>query len=119
MQAKKKIVYKLVYLLEVRLQATGDWQVAPPKPEAFASQEPFCVDTMSYPQWLKYVFIPRMQALLDADAALPQQCALTPQLEMQLPSKSQAAVGEVTQAIDDLLTEGKTPPASLLKQAGA
>lgn len=98
------------------MQKTDLWQVAHPEPEALESQEPFCVDTLSMEQWLKFVFIPRMQALLDAGAPLPEACALTPQVEMQLPSQSQAAVSEVTQAIDDLLTEGKTPPASLLKQ---
>ena len=117
MTARKKILYKLLILLEVRLQKTGHWQVAHPEPAAFASQEPFCVDAMSLEQWLKHLFIPRMQAILDADAPLPQACALTPQVEMQLPSSSQAAISEVTQAIDQLLTQGKTPPARLLRKA--
>lgn len=116
MSARKKLLYKLLVLLEIRLKKTGDWQVDLPTPEAFTSQEPFCVDTMSMEQWLKHIFIPRMQALLDADAPLPEACALSPQIEMQLPSSSQVLIIEVTQAIDDLLTEGKTPPAHLLKQ---
>ena len=116
MQARHKLLSKLLLLLEVRLQQTGHWQVSRPEPEAFESQEPFCIDSMSLQQWLRYLFIPRMQALVDAQASLPRTCALTPQVEMQLTSQSQLSIIEVTQAIDELLTEGKTPPAQLLKQ---
>jgi len=117
MTAKHKIADKLLILLEKRLKQADLWQAAKPDPQALASQEPFCVDTLTYPEWLEFVFIPRMQELIKTAAPLPQQCALTPQAEMQLSNEKQASIGEVTQAIDNLLTEGKTPPASLLKQA--
>lgn len=116
MTAKHKIVDKLLQLLQKRLVETGLWQAAQPSPEDLESQEPFCVDTLAYEQWLKFVFIPRMKALLDAKSPLPQACALTPQAEMQFSEAHQARINEVTQAIDQLLTEGKTPPARLLRE---
>ncbi|WP_404416613.1 YqcC family protein [Marinospirillum sp.] len=116
MRANNKLTYKLLLLLEIRLKETDNWQIPHPEADAFTSQEPFCVDTMSCQQWLKHVFIPRMQALLDAEAPLPQACALTPQVEIQLPSQDQALITEVTQALDDWLTEGRVPPAQLLRQ---
>jgi len=32
---------------------------------------PFCVDTLSFPQWLQFVFIPKMRALHDQNLAYP------------------------------------------------
>jgi|AntRauTorckE6833_2_1112554.scaffolds.fasta_scaffold16868_2 uncharacterized protein YqcC (DUF446 family) len=116
MRARKKLIFKLITLLEIRLQQSGHWQVASPEPEAFDSQEPFCVDAMSLQQWLKFVFVPRMQALLDSPAPLPNQCSITPQVEMQLETASLEQITEVTQAIDLLITEGKVPPTQLLRQ---
>jgi len=111
-----KLLSKLLHLLEDRLKQTGAWQVAQPDAAAFNSSAPFCVDTMSLEQWLRYLFIPRMRALVDADKGLPPDCAITEQIEMVFTCKEKARVMEVTLAIDKLLTERKVPPASLLKQ---
>lgn len=40
--------------------------------EALASQQPFCLDTMNFSQWLQFVFIPNIQLLIDAQQALPR-----------------------------------------------
>lgn len=113
--ARAQLLKKLLHLLEQRLQQTDHWQVMPPAPEAFNSTEPFCVDSMSLQQWLRYVFIPRLQAIIDAEAPLPDSCSVTPQVEMALNCHKKARVMEVTLAIDLLLTEKKTPPLQLLK----
>jgi uncharacterized protein YqcC (DUF446 family) len=54
----------------------------PPAVERFASTLPFCVDTLSIEQWLQFVFIPRMQALMDAGAALPRGSGLAAYAEV-------------------------------------
>lgn len=61
----------LLQHLEHNLQACDLWAAKPPTAEAFLSQEPFCVDTMSFAEWLQWVFIGRLQALLDASSPLP------------------------------------------------
>ncbi|GLR63310.1 YqcC family protein [Marinospirillum insulare] len=116
MTPNAKLLNKLLNLLEKRLKHINAWQVAQPDPAAFNSQTPFCVDTMSLEQWLRYIFIPRMQALIDAGKQLPTHCAITEQVEMVLSNNEKARVMEVTLAIDKLLTEQKIPSASLLKQ---
>lgn len=63
------------------------WQATPPEPEAFASTEPFCVDSMLAEEWLQWVFLPRMYALLDAHAPLPTRFAITPYFEEALKDK--------------------------------
>lgn len=57
------------------------WAAAPPPPSAFESDAPFCIDTMSLAQWLQFVFLPRMQALLDMGAVLPTNVAISPLAE--------------------------------------
>lgn len=77
--------------VQARLQATeqclkesGLWQNQPPDSEAFACTEPFCVSTMLPLEWLQWVFLPRMQALLDAGAPLPVTLAIAPYYEVAL-----------------------------------
>ena len=66
------------------LHDAGLWQTCAPNAEAFESTEPFCVDTMMPIQWLQWVFLPRMQALLDAQSALPVKLAIAPYYEVAL-----------------------------------
>jgi len=62
----------LLRRLEQALHACDLWHTKPPAAEAFLSREPFCVDTMSFAEWLQWVFIGRLQALVDANSALPR-----------------------------------------------
>ncbi|MEC5317898.1 YqcC family protein [Brenneria populi subsp. brevivirga] len=60
------------------------WQLSPPEASAFASNEPFCIDTMRAEQWLQWVLLPRMRALLDSGAPLPTKFSLSPYFEQAL-----------------------------------
>lgn len=111
-----KLLSRLLYLLEERLKQTDSWQVAQPEADAFNSHTPFYMDTMNLEQWLRYVFIPRMRALIDAGKNLPASCAVTEQIDMVFCSNKKARVMEVTLAIDLLVTEQKVPAVSLLRQ---
>ncbi|MPV86407.1 YqcC family protein [Ostreibacterium oceani] len=66
---------QLLVQLSDELTHQNLWSSEPPSPEQMASQAPFCVDTMPLEQWLQWVFIPRLQALLAAGdlRQLPQQ----------------------------------------------
>ncbi|SRR5690554_8074410 len=68
----------LLVELENALKQCQRWQAKPPAPEAFLSREPFCVDTMSFAEWLQWVFIGRLKALLDANALLPSGSQVAP-----------------------------------------
>ena len=67
--------------LEVELQQLGLWQEHPPSPQALASQQPFCIDTLEFNQWLQYVFLPRMQQLIATRSSLPARCNIAPMAE--------------------------------------
>lgn len=67
--------------LQQTMQRLNLWQAMPPAQEAFLSQEPFSLDTMAPEEWLQWVFIPRMHALLESGAPLPNQIAISPYIE--------------------------------------
>lgn len=67
--------------LQLAMQKLDLWQAMPPAQDAFLSQEPFAIDTMLPEEWLQWIFIPRMFALLESGADLPSQIAVSPYLE--------------------------------------
>lgn len=70
--------------LQQALIAASLWDSTPPSPEALASTEPFSIDHLDIHQWLQWIFIPRMQAIIDANAELPLNFAITPYLDEAL-----------------------------------
>jgi uncharacterized protein YqcC (DUF446 family) len=67
--------------LEAELRQLNLWQAEAPPAEALASSEPFCVDTLSLPQWLQFVFLPRMRQLIELEQPLPSECGIAPLAE--------------------------------------
>jgi N-acetyl-anhydromuramoyl-L-alanine amidase len=67
-------------LIKDELQKLRLWQPSPPPADAFLSEQPFALDTMQPHEWLQWIFIPRMHALIDAKAELPK-FALHPYFE--------------------------------------
>ncbi|MWP62239.1 1,6-anhydro-N-acetylmuramyl-L-alanine amidase AmpD [Gilliamella sp. Pas-s25] len=89
--AKKSQEQKLLNQIEqiiAELQKINLWQITPPKPDAFLSQEPFALDTMQAHEWLQWIFIPRIQALIDAKGNIPK-FALHPYFEEALKEQEQ------------------------------
>jgi uncharacterized protein YqcC (DUF446 family) len=62
--------------LEEELRRQGQWETAPPPPEAFESRLPFSCDTLRFTQWLQWVFIPRTHALISAGGPMPARSAI-------------------------------------------
>ncbi len=61
-------------ILQEHLQALDLWSAAPPSAEAMASTMPFMYDTLEFHQWLQWVFVPRLHALIEAGRPLPGNC---------------------------------------------
>ncbi|MGC6406736.1 YqcC family protein [Bisgaard Taxon 45] len=70
--------------LQSNMQSLGLWQITPPPESAFLSEQPFALDTMSPTEWLQWIFIPRMYALVESEAVLPNKISITPYLEEAL-----------------------------------
>jgi uncharacterized protein YqcC (DUF446 family) len=88
--------------LEAALHAASLWESVPPAPAALESVEPFCVDTLALPQWLQWIFLPRMRALLDARAALPPKCGVAAMAEMFFIAREDAAALRIVAVLRDI-----------------
>jgi uncharacterized protein YqcC (DUF446 family) len=67
--------------IEAQLRQLDLWERIPPSSQALASTEPFCVDTLTLPQWLQFVFIPTLYQMIEDDVPLPERCGITPMAE--------------------------------------
>jgi uncharacterized protein YqcC (DUF446 family) len=85
--------------LEQELRRLDYWSDVPPSPQAMASREPFAVDTLSLPQWLQWVYLQRLRALLEADAELPTGALVKPYAEEYF-AASTGPAGELIVIID-------------------
>lgn len=82
------------------------WQTVPPEPQAFQSVEPFSIDTMEAQEWLQWVFLPRMHALLESGAGLPTRFAITSYFEEALKEQEQISrLLAPLRALDELLNQ--------------
>ncbi|MCP1317807.1 YqcC family protein [Halomonas sp. 707B3] len=96
--------------LEAAMKAANLWRTPTPDAAAFASQQPFCIDTMSLPQWVRYVFVARLNALIDAGAAMPAKCEVAPAvaaylMQEKVRASDQLLVVKAVERVDKLVTE--------------
>ncbi|WP_434356534.1 YqcC family protein [Parasalinivibrio latis] len=75
------------------LKNHGEWQDKAPSAQSMASTEPFAIDSLSPIEWLQWIFIPRMQQLVDARLPLPETFDITPYFEEAL--KEQPCRGDL------------------------
>lgn len=71
-------VASLLIDLEAQLRQLNLWSRELPSEQALASTEPFCIDTLSFPEWLQFVFIERINLLIEQDLPLPTNCQIAP-----------------------------------------
>jgi uncharacterized protein YqcC (DUF446 family) len=71
MDQRLPAVAQQLLLIERELRVLDLWSVEPPAAEALNSCEPFCVDTLRFEQWLQWIFLPRMKAIVESDLPLP------------------------------------------------
>ena len=74
-------IAELLIDIEAQLRQLGQWEKTSPEPAALASDQPFCVDTLTLPQWLQFVFLPTLYAMLRDERELPQGCGIAPMAE--------------------------------------
>lgn len=93
-------------LIERELRVLGWWDDQAPSAEALASQEPFSVDTLSFEQWLQWIFLPRMKVLLESSSPLPTASSIQNMAQMvyrEQPARARRLV-ELLGEFDHLLS---------------
>ncbi|MFK0570623.1 YqcC family protein [Endozoicomonas sp.] len=75
----------LLEAIETELRRQAVWLPMPPSVEAMASTTPFCMDTMVFSQWLQWIFVPRVRAVIESGGALPKGSNIKSYAEEALP----------------------------------
>jgi uncharacterized protein YqcC (DUF446 family) len=92
--------------IEAELRQLGWWAQSPPDARALASQEPFCVDTLDFAEWLQWVFLPRMHSIIEHDQPLPAASAICEMAEVRFREQLREVrqLLELLRAFDRLIT---------------
>ncbi|WP_046006849.1 YqcC family protein [Pseudoalteromonas rubra] len=99
-------VWQLLDELEHTLREAELWQAKPVPAQALLSVQPFCCDTLRFEQWLQFVFIVKMRALIQSGAALPANMAIAPMAEVSFAQHPDyQALHSVLQRLDSVVSE--------------
>ncbi|PUA30082.1 MAG: pseudouridine synthase [Cellvibrio sp. 79] len=95
--------------IERELRELRLWEAEMLPDAALASEQPFAVDTMTFPQWLQFIFLPRMYFLLDEQLPLPGNCGIAPMAEQYFSGLNLYSPPLIAQLkkIDALLTHSR------------
>lgn len=98
MTSRLAAVADQLLLIERALRLAGLWGERPAS-AALQSQQPFCVDTLRFEQWLQWVFLPRMKLIVEAGAPLPSASGIRPMAE-EVYAGQALEVGALLEALD-------------------
>ncbi|AWH89481.1 YqcC family protein [Limnobaculum parvum] len=100
-------VRQLLGEIEQLMQEQALWRSCAPELSAFESSEPFCIDSMSPEEWLQWVFIPRMRALVEGGHPLPTRIAMAPYFEEAFSQRAEnhQSLIDALHRIDQLLNK--------------
>lgn len=101
-------VAELLIDIEAGLRQLGLWERQSPPAEALASTEPFCIDTLTLPQWLQFIFLPTLYRLLEEDERLPGRCGIAPMAEEYFRGTGLPGAGleQTLRRMDEVLSGG-------------
>ncbi len=71
----------LLAKLASELRLLSLWQSEKPSKQDLASTSPFCCDTLTFAQWLQFVFIAKITVMISSEVTLPSNISLTPMAE--------------------------------------
>lgn len=71
MSTQHSLLASYLLKLENTLQQHSLWSAYSPTQQQLSSLQPFCLDTLTIEQWLQFILIPRLSALIAAGAELP------------------------------------------------
>lgn len=82
------------------------WSDIKPSDDAFNSRQPFCYDTMTFEDWLQYVLIDRLKAIIVMKKELPVSSGVAEMAQQVWASdvKAKAGVIDVLACLDVLLS---------------
>ncbi|MDH3979669.1 MAG: YqcC family protein [Gammaproteobacteria bacterium] len=91
--------------VEATLRTHGMWDQDRPPADALGSEQPFCIDTLRFEQWLQWVFLPRMKEILEDSRPLPVKSGILIYAQEYLRKDAPPTTGllELIKRFDDLI----------------
>lgn len=71
MPPKPALVEKKLVAIEAEMRRRGMWQAKPLTEAQYDFRQAFAMDTMTFPQWLQFIFIPRVRSTLETHGDFP------------------------------------------------
>ena len=71
MQPSYEEVARHIDDIEAEMKRTGFWREEPLPPEMYNFTQAFAMDTMPFPYWLQFVFIPRVRSIIAEQGDFP------------------------------------------------
>lgn len=87
------------------MRAAGMWQREPLPEAASRFREAFAADTMSFDQWLQFVFVPQVEKLIAAGGPFPRASAVAVRAARELDGAGLVALEGALRAFDALFNE--------------
>lgn len=104
---KHRLILPLLSALEDELRNSGLWQENKPDQQALESREPFAIDSLSFVQWLQFIFLDKMSQLVRLSQPLPESMQVLPMAQeyfKSVPGNS-AEITNIIGRIDLLCSE--------------
>ncbi|UZE94998.1 YqcC family protein [Alkalimarinus alittae] len=100
-------IANLLREIEIELRQLGLWSDKPLEPQQLMSVEPFCIDTMTFPEWVQFVFIARLKFIIAQGAELPKTSDIAPMAEefFKVNNVNAEPLISLIKAFDQLITE--------------
>lgn len=87
------------------MQLAGWWQSQAPSADRLSSSAPFSIDTLSFLEWLQWIYIARLRAIIEAEGRLPSGADVYAYAEEALKEKGTEALSllDLIRRLDGLL----------------
>ncbi|MES2675663.1 MAG: YqcC family protein [Pseudomonadota bacterium] len=106
MHNKHIAIAELLANTEKELRELHLWDSVSPSAEALASTQPFAIDTLNFPQWLQFIFVPRLYFMIEQQLPLPNNSGVAAMAEeyFQVLNLNSSLLTKHLQKIDHLLS---------------
>ncbi|MCW8107534.1 YqcC family protein [Alteromonas ponticola] len=99
-------ILPLLKELEREMKSRALWSTVEPEASALTSTQPFASDTLTFTEWLQFIFIPKFTLLLHSGQALPVDMAIAPAAQVWL--KDEEIIQRILFKIDELVMANVT-----------
>lgn len=104
---KHTAIAQTLSAITLEMQHLGLWDDIAPSSEKLASKLPFCVDTLTFSQWLQWVMFPKLFVIIETQAPLPSKSNMSVMAEQALksePADTDKLLAHITQLDKDIVS---------------